>query len=206
MDYNIHMIKNNHGFTLIELIVTLAVVSILLVTGIPMLNQMVDSNRLVAQINSVAGSLSLARSESIKRGSTITICGSTDTITCDTANWESGWIVFQDVNNNAILESEDTRLQVVATFNGPSTLRLSRSDVTTRVQYKSSGALRNQVTPDATNTDRATFTLCEKAGGDVKKAKAINISTLGRVSRAEDTDTTADNTVNDITTVNVTCP
>ena len=129
MDYNIHMNKNNHGFTLIELIVTLAVVSILLLTGIPALNQMTNNNRLVTQINNIAGGLALARSESIKRGRSITLCGSTDGATCDTSNWESGWIIFSDANNNAILESTtDTMLKVATQFSGGSTLRLSRSD------------------------------------------------------------------------------
>lgn len=202
------MTKNNHGFTLIELVITLAVVSILLLTGIPMISKMTDNNRLVSQINSISGSLSLARSESIKRGTTVTVCGSTDAETCDTSNWENGWIIFSDVNSNAVLESTtDSKLGVISAFNGPSILRLSQSDLATRIQYKPNGALRNQVTPDATNSDEATFTLCEKAsGGDVKRAKAINISKLGRVSRAEDTDTTADNTVNDITGADVSCP
>ena len=161
------MKKNNLGFTLIELIVTLAVVSILLLTGVPMINQMLDNNRLVSEINSIAGSLSLARSESIKRGATVTVCGSSDGSTCDTANWESGWIIFSDANHNATLESTDTLLKVFAAFNGPSTLRLSRSDLTTRLQYRPNGSLRNQVSPDASDSDRGTFTLCEKAGGDM---------------------------------------
>jgi len=203
MDYNIHMTKNNHGFTLIELIITLAVVSILLVTGIPMLNQMTENNRLVTQINSIAGTLAVARSESIKRGITITICGSTDGATCNTANWENGWIVFSDVNSNATLDTGDSRIKVVAKFNGGSILRLVKSDLTTRVQYKSDGALRDQ---DFTGTNRATFTLCDKLNGDVKRAKAINVNTLGRVSRAEDTDDPKDSTVNDIAGVDVTCP
>lgn len=205
MDYNIHMTKNNHGFTLIELIVTLAVVSILLLTGIPMLNQMTTSNRLVTQINSIAGSLSVARSESIKRAESITLCGSTDGATCDTSNWESGWIVFTDADNNAVLNStSETMLKIVAPFNGGSTLRLSESDSTNIMRYKSDGSLRDQ-NADATRTDKGTFTLCEQSASTTT-AKAINVNALGRVSRAEDTDTTKDSIVNDINGANVTCP
>ena len=205
MDYNIHMTKNNHGFTLIELIVTLAVVSIVLLTGIPMLNQMTTSNRLVTQINNIAGSLSVARSESIKRGESITLCGSTDGATCDTANWESGWIVFTDADNNAVLNSaSETMLKIVAQFSGGSTLRLSGSDSASIIRYKSDGSLRDQ-NADATRTDSGTFTLCEQSASTTT-AKAININTLGRVSRAEDTDDPKDNIVNDITGADVTCP
>jgi len=205
MDYNIHMTKNNHGFTLIELIVTLAVVSILLLTGIPMLNQMTTSNRLVTQINSIAGSLAVARSESIKRGESITLCGSTDGATCDTSSWELGWIVFSDADNNATLNSAtESMLKIVAPFSGGSTLRLSLSDSASVIRYRSNGALRDQ-NSDATRTDKGTFTLCEQSAS-VTTAKAINVNVLGRVSRAEDTDTPKDSTVNDIAGVDVTCP
>ena len=205
MDYNIHMNKKNHGFTLIELIVTLAVVSILLLTGIPVLNQMTTSNRLVTQINSIAGSLSVARSESIKRGESITLCGSTDGATCDTSNWESGWIVFTDADNNAVLNSAtESMLKIVDQFSGGTTLRLSQSDSASIMRYRSDGSLRDQ-NSDATRTDKGTFTLCDSSAS-VTKAKAINVNPLGRVSRAEDTDDPTDNTVNDVTGVDVTCP
>lgn len=205
MDYNIHMTKNNYGFTLIELIVTLAVVSIVLLTGIPMLNQMTTSNRLVTQINNIAGSLAVARNESIKRGQSITLCGSTDGATCNTSNWESGWIVFTDADNNAVLNStSETMLKIVGQFSGGSTLRLSGSDSASILRYRSNGALRDQ-DGDATRTDKGTFTLCEQAA-TTTTARAINLNPLGRVSRAEDTDTTKDNIVNDINGANVTCP
>jgi type IV fimbrial biogenesis protein FimT len=207
MDYNIHMNKKYHGFTLIELIITLAVVSILLLTGIPMLNQMTTSNRLVTQINSIAGSLALARSESIKRGHSITLCGSTDGTTCNTSSWESGWIVFADADNNAVLSSaagtSEAMLKIEGQFNGGSTLRLSQSDSTSVIRYKSDGSLRD-IDGDASRTNRGTFTLCEQSLSTTT-AKAININTLGRVSRAEGTTPTS-KPVLDITGANITCP
>ncbi|MFK5914760.1 MAG: GspH/FimT family pseudopilin [Woeseiaceae bacterium] len=201
------MNKNNHGFTLIELIVTLAVVSVLLLTGIPMLNQMTTNNRLVTQINSIAGSLSLARSESIKRGSSITLCGSTDGATCDTSNWEAGWIVFADADNNAVLSStagtSEAMLKIVNQFSGGTTLRLSQSDSTSIIRYKSDGGLRD-IDVDATQTNRGTFTLCDNALSTTT-AKAINVNPIGRVSRAEGATPTA-KPVLDVTGVAITCP
>ena len=207
MDYNIHMTKNNHGFTLIELVVTLAVVSILLVTGIPALNQMTTNNRLVTQINNIAGSLAVARSESIKRATSITLCGSTDGATCNTTNWESGWIVFSDVNNNATLDAAtDNMVKIVDAFSGGTTLRLSRSDSTSVVRYKSDGSLRD-IDPSITSINNmGTFTLCDpKATTPTSTAKAINISPLGRVSRAEGA-TPSEKPVHDVTGVDITCP
>ena len=169
-----------------------------------MLNQMTENNRLVTQINSIAGSLAVARSESIKRGASVTLCGSTNGTTCDTSNWESGWIVFSDANNNAILESAtDTMLKIVAPFTGGSTLRLSQSDSASIIRYRSDGSLRDQ-NGDATLTDKGTFTLCEQSASTTT-AKAININPLGRVSRAEGATPTA-KPVLDINGAAVTCP
>lgn len=186
MDYNIHMTKNNHGFTLIELIVTLAVVSIVLVTGIPALNQMTASNRLVAQLNSIAGSLAVARSEAIKTANTVTVCISTDGASCAgsaATNWEQGWIIFTDTNrDNAISVSDaDTLLKVQAPFTGGSTLRLSLYDATGLYQFLPDGSSYDR---NVDGTAKGTFTLCDSTK-DNKKARAININLIGRASRAE---------------------
>ena len=181
MDYNIHMNKNNHGFTLIELIVTLAVISIVLVTGIPALNQMTANNRLVTQINSIAGSLALARSEAIKATTTVTLCASTDGAACDgtaTTEWENGWIVFTDGNkDNAINGSSDTLIRIQGKLNGGTSLRLSLSGVPGVFQFLADGT---------SVSNRGTFTLCDSTNV-AEKAKAVNINFIGRASRAEGT-------------------
>lgn len=185
MDYNIHMNRNNHGFTLIELIVTLAVVSIVLLTGMPALNDMTNNNRLVSQINSIAGSLALARSEAIKTGSVVTICASTNTTSCSSANaWHSGWIVFTDVDKDAVIDAGvDTKIQIQGAFNGGAELRITLNDTPSEGIY--------QFLPDGSSRDRnnsgstiATFILCPK-DKDVNKAKALNINFIGRSSPAQ---------------------
>ncbi len=178
------MTKNNHGFTLIELIVTMAVISIVLLTGIPALTQMTNSNRLVSQINSIAGSLALARSEAIKTGGTVTLCASNDGATCNEAtNWESGWIVFTDKDkDNAVDAGVDTIIVIQEGLNGGSTLRLSQYDVANIYQFLPDGSSRDR---DLSGASVGTFTLCNKEAED-NKAKALNINFIGRATRAED--------------------
>ncbi|MDH5370429.1 MAG: GspH/FimT family pseudopilin [Gammaproteobacteria bacterium] len=195
----------NHGFTLIELIITLAVVSIVLMTGIPALNQMTDSNRLVTQINSIAGSLALARSEAIKTGSVVTVCASSDAATCNVDTWESGWIVFTDKNkDNAINSSTDYLIKIQGQLNGGTTLRLSNYDVTGIYQFLPDGSSRDR---DLSGTSMGTFTLCNKEA-EVAKAKAINVNFIGRTTRAEDNG--GNKIVEDVTGItdaaDVTCP
>lgn len=207
MDYNIHMNRNNYGFTLIELIVTLAVVSIVLVTGIPALNSMSTNNRLSAQNNSILGSLALARSEAIKRGRVTTICASTNSEACNTTDWHEGWIVFLDANRNAILDSasNDIMLRIEPKLAGGVTLLLTESDNAGVYQYKPDGSSRDQ---DADGVEQGTFTLCDGDTDANKRARAVNVNTLGRAGRAEDTG--GDKIVEDVSgntnAENVVCP
>ncbi len=55
------------GFTLLELIVTLAVVAIVLTMGIPSFQALIRDNRLIALTNEFIGAMHLTRSEAIKR-------------------------------------------------------------------------------------------------------------------------------------------
>ena len=84
------------GFTIVELMITVAVASILLAIAVPSFNQMIVSGRLTTQANEMVGALSLARSEAIKRNANVTFCrASSDTATaCEAAagNWQA-WII-----------------------------------------------------------------------------------------------------------------
>ncbi len=192
--------KNNRGLTLIELLVTVAVVVIIAVLAPPMLANMLDSNRSIAHYNKLAGSLALARSESIRRGAIISICGSSDGASCNTANWETGWLVFADTNKDGTVDGGESILHIVAALQDNYTLRLSNSDQITTLQYRADGALRDR---DGDGFDRGTFTICD-AAANITKAKALNLNITGRPSKARDTNSS--DTVEDITGTDVTCP
>lgn len=93
-----------NGFTLVELLITIVVVSILLATGVPAFKDFINNNRLTTQANSLAISIQVARSEAVKRGSGAVICASTDQATCSAADdWSTGWIVFSDIGQDGSL-------------------------------------------------------------------------------------------------------
>lgn len=61
------------GFTLVELLATLAVAAVLLAVAVPSFNHLIISNRLTAQANDVVNRLAQARSEAVKRGTHVEI-------------------------------------------------------------------------------------------------------------------------------------
>jgi type IV fimbrial biogenesis protein FimT len=88
------------GFTLVELLVTLAVAAILLTVGVPSFRDLIYNNRLTAATNIFVSSINIARSEAIKQGRNATVCVSTDLATCTGGNWNQGWVVWVDVDQN----------------------------------------------------------------------------------------------------------
>jgi type IV fimbrial biogenesis protein FimT len=190
------------GFTLIELMVTIALAAIILTQAVPSFNALVQNNRLISQKNEFISTLNLARSEALKRGTRVTVCASTDQTTCDTADWEQGWIVFSDRNADRVLDSgtgaclatEDCLIRVSVGLSDGNSLSAKKSGAaadTGFVQYTPRGAV------DAA----ATFTFCDKRGDS--HARATNINNLGRAISASDSG--ADGIVNDVDGNNVSC-
>lgn len=93
--------KKDAGFTLTELMITLAIVGVLLMVGVPSLKTFVQGNQLIASTNELLSALHIARSEAIKLNSRVSICDSSDGKTCAlTGDWSNGWIVFVDFDGN----------------------------------------------------------------------------------------------------------
>lgn len=199
--------KNHTGLTLIELIVTLAIFAFLVAIGIPRLQSYGESNRQLAQANNMSALFGGARSEAIRRGVAVTICGSSNstaaTPNCNTVQWESGWIVFADVDNDGdFTDGTDELLGTNEALLAGLTMRTTDFDEAGRIQVRPNGALRD-VNGDG-DAD-GTFVICGM-DADETRARAINVSNLGRVSIAIDTDDPADNIVNDVNDANVVCP
>jgi type IV fimbrial biogenesis protein FimT len=85
------------GFTLLELMVTIAVMAILVMIAVPNLNDAVLGGKLSSYANNLVASAYLARGEAVKRNAVITLCASSDGSTC-TGGWEQGWVVLWGTN------------------------------------------------------------------------------------------------------------
>jgi type IV fimbrial biogenesis protein FimT len=90
------MQKHESAFTLIELMIAIAVATIVLTLGVPSFNSVIERNQLSAYTNLLVSSLYFARSEAIRRNETITVCHSDDGATCGGFGYEDGWIIFFD--------------------------------------------------------------------------------------------------------------
>lgn len=89
------MFKRARGFTLIELMVTVAVVAIVLGIAVPSFQKQILNNKSITLGDEFAQALNYARSEAVKTKKRVSICASSDGATC-TGNWTDGFIVFRD--------------------------------------------------------------------------------------------------------------
>jgi type IV fimbrial biogenesis protein FimT len=110
------------GYTMVELIITIAVASVLLGIAIPTFFWVTNSNRIAAEINGLLGDLQFARGEAVKEGQPVTVCVSANGTSCGGVNtWQSGWIAFSDVNGNAVVDPGDIILRIQKPFTSTDT-------------------------------------------------------------------------------------
>jgi len=90
------------GFTLVELLVVLAIAAILLAVGVPSFSYVVDRNRVAGEVNEMLADLALTRSEALARRGRVIMCRTTNPAdpnaicSSSTTDWNAGWIVFVD--------------------------------------------------------------------------------------------------------------
>jgi type IV fimbrial biogenesis protein FimT len=133
--------KRNTGFTLIELMVTLALAAIVLTLAVPSFQEIIRDNRLATQTNDFISALNLARSEAIKRGVRVTLCQSADSVSCtNTGRYEQGWIVFVDPNNNATVDAGEQLIRSAGAIPASTGITLmGNGNVANYVSYTSDG-------------------------------------------------------------------
>jgi type IV fimbrial biogenesis protein FimT len=103
------------GFTLIEMLVTIFVLSIVLTMGVPSFQEFTQNNRMASGVNDLVSTLYAARTEAVKRKSftgpnaAVSVCASTDwntaTPSCASpGDLRDGWITFVDLDGDATVD------------------------------------------------------------------------------------------------------
>lgn len=170
--------SNDRGFTMPELLISVAVIAILLALALPAFNSLVLDNRITTMTNRFVADLRLARSEALKRGARVIVCRSNDvraaSPTCggDSQTWTQGWLIFANTDANTIFDTgTDTLLKVGEGI----------SDTQLSIISNSSGDASISFNPDAsTNQGGATlhWALCDSRGAS--HGRRIEVPPTGR--------------------------
>jgi len=167
--------KNQNGITLIELILALAIVLILIGTGIPTLNEQVEKNRIISEVNKLYSTLQYGRISAIETQEKVTICPTNDGKECS-KDWSAGYIVFVDKNNDRNINGDESLLKHYSIENELITLRLAAFGIRSSMQWLETGI---------TNHQNGYFEFCYRERP--KLARALIISKAGRIRHSKDT-------------------
>ena len=100
--------RASRGFTLVELMIVLAVAGILLGTAVPSFTNLLRSTTLTSATNDLFAAFLMARSEAVKRKARVVVCKSSNGTACASAGgWEQGWIIFHDADTNGAREANE---------------------------------------------------------------------------------------------------
>ncbi len=95
--------RTQNGFTLYELLTTVAVVGIVLVIGVPNLGAYRQNARMTSTANDLHSAFHLARTEATRGKQNVTICASATSMDANPVcggTWDQGYIVFYDTDGN----------------------------------------------------------------------------------------------------------
>lgn len=150
------------GFTLVELVITIAIVAILSAIAAPAMTNFLADQAAAANADEFAAAVRFSRTEAIKRGRVVTMCASTtpsvDAPPCDGADWKTGWAITEP--SGAVLRVQEGLRAVESADGSATTLTFAPNGIVT-----------------AGGGDYVFLPL----GGDEEKQRAVNVSATGRV-------------------------
>ena len=152
------------GVTFLELLITISITLILVTIAVPSFSDLIKRSRISGVTGELMAALNLARSEAIRRGQSVSVCKSSDGASCGGTNWDSGWIVFINEDNDS----------PAAVDNGETILRV-RQDLPQGITVRPNSNFANYLTFSRTGLANSlgTFAIC--VDSDESTAKAITV-------------------------------
>jgi type IV fimbrial biogenesis protein FimT len=178
--------RASRGFTLTELMLTLAVAGVLAAVAVPNMRTFVQNNRLSGASNDLLRSFQMARSEAIKRQLNVVVCASTQPAdvhpVCSYGAF-NGWVVFEDKNNNWQADDDETVVERHELLNSNLTVRTDKDGIES---FSGSGF----ASPADAKTPSRNVVICDARGiaeaNGSSLGRALLISPTGRVRVTKD--------------------
>jgi type IV fimbrial biogenesis protein FimT len=187
------------GFTLLELMLVIAIVAILIAFAVPSFQWMIQKVTISSNVNTFLSDMRYARSEGIRRGGGVVLCRSNAPEAADPDcnngmglggnGWVSGWIIFHDLNNDGIRIADEPLLRVQAPIIAINSIKGTLPDgtsITTIFSFTATGRLRSltgaaklQFGDDPMFAETAQRVVCVSLSGRARIAGDGSISSCG---------------------------
>ncbi len=163
------------GFTLIEMMVAVALTALLLSMAVPALTAFTSNARQTSTINDFVSSMHIARSTAVTTNFRTTVCASSNGVSCEQVSWDQGWIVFSDRDSDQTVDNDET---IVASSDGADGLDIQSVEFGQFLMYRPNG--RVMTVSAAGNSGQ--FTVCDGRGADHAKVLIVDLSGRPRLS------------------------
>jgi type IV fimbrial biogenesis protein FimT len=174
--YDLQSNKKQHGFTLVELMVTIAITATLMAIALPNFNSFLVGTRVDNEISHLQRMLLTARNTAINAEQTVTLCPLNASSRCDT-NWHNELSVFIDIDGDKTYEpANDERLITVKA-------QIKNND---KLQYGQDSIIYTPTGSILGGVSATPFSYCPQ--GYAEKSRGITVSTSGRSYVTSDTD------------------
>ncbi|WP_188310382.1 GspH/FimT family pseudopilin [Arenimonas fontis] len=160
---------HHHGFTLAELVVTVAVLGITLGLALPSLALLRERAQALDALHGLTASLVMARMAAVTRGRPVSVCPSAEGLRCRTdLVWDEGWLVFVDANRSGQPAGPEAVLRHVQRRPGEPPIRATPGRH--RVRYQPSGMAGG---------NNISLSVCRR--GDTRLIGRVVVNLAGRV-------------------------
>ncbi|PKG76411.1 general secretion pathway protein GspH [Shewanella sp. GutCb] len=167
------MIKKKHGFTLIELMVTLVVATILTVIAVPSFNTLYAQIRSDSSIRKIQQSVQLARNHAIAYGLRVTVCPISEQGCSD--DWHNNITVFTDSGTLNLIDGQDKIIYIIGPFNAKDFVSYNRTAIRFQAEGLASGTNGTlSYCPDTINNSYSRAIIVSQSGR-VRFSKKKNI-------------------------------
>lgn len=162
----------SRGFTLVEMMVAVAVLAIMLAIGMPAFGGLIDNQRMDSSVATLLRSIHYTRSEAIRRNRHV-VMAPID------GKWDTGWVIFIDDDNDGAHDAEEVLLREERL--GSATTIRTNANIMTYVRYNRQGEseLLNG------GFQSGTFSFCPNRAGARGRQLIINRVGRARVQQAE---------------------
>lgn len=174
--------KKVSGFTLVELMITVAVAGVLLALAVPEMRSTIKNTRIKTEASELAAALNTGRSEAIKNRTTVVVCSrqsnSDPAVNACSAGttWTSGWLVFVDADEDGTLDATETLVRARSALSSGTTLTVENVDDV--ASPAAIGLFRYRLA--GTTQPNSRLRICDDRSGE--SGRNIDINATGRLA------------------------
>ncbi len=167
--------QKQYGYTLVEMMITVAIAGILLAAAVPAFNVLYSKNISISYASDLTTAFFHAQNEAVKRNVQVTI--KPKTVTSGNNLWQNGWTIFEDKDEDMTLDSGEELISTYTPSSSSYSLNAENAAYNSSLAFNSSG----QPVDSSGTLSSGSFRICNPAN-DTTLSHTINFTFSGNIA------------------------